>query len=358
MTREALEHLKIEKIDTAMYGEIKKRWDMVAKPLDSLGVFEDILSRIGAILGDVSLDIRKKAVVVMCADNGIVEEHISQSGQEVTAAVAASMGRGTSSVCQMAAVAGADVIPVDIGIATEEKIPGVLDKKVMRGTRNFLKEPAMTEEETMAAITVGIELVASLKEQGYRMIGTGEMGIGNTTTSAAVAAALLSCEPEEITGKGAGLSDAGLLHKTEVIRQALAKYSKDVSEPFAILRTYGGLDIAGLTGVFIGGAVYRIPVVIDGVISAVAALLAERIVSGSREIMIASHKSREPAAARILEELSVWPVIDAGLALGEGTGAVMMLSLLDMARKIYGEQTTFADIHVTPYVRFAGTEEV
>ncbi|MBP3487839.1 MAG: nicotinate-nucleotide--dimethylbenzimidazole phosphoribosyltransferase [Roseburia sp.] len=352
LTKRELEQLKITPPDKALYKAVKDNWDAVAKPLDSMGEFEPLLSRIGAILGDVSLDIEKKAVVVMCADNGIVEEHISQSGQEVTAKVAASMGRRTSSVCRMAAAVGADVFPVDIGVNSKERIPGVTDRKVRRGTGNFLKESAMTEEEALRAIGTGMQLVAELKRDGYKLIATGEMGIGNTTTSSAVAAALLSCEVEEITGRGAGLSDAGLSHKIEVIRQALRFHGLKENEPLRILSTVGGLDIAGLTGVFIGGAVHHIPIVIDGVISAVAALTAERLVPGVKEYVIPSHSSREPAALHILEELGVRPVIDAGLALGEGTGAVMMFGLLDIARTVYGERTTFADIDMEPYERF------
>lgn len=351
-TREELEQLKIEPPSQGMYQEIKARFDALAKPLDSLGEFEPLLSRIGAIWEDVTLDIGKKAVIAMCADNGIVEEQISQSGQEVTAKVAAAMGNKTSSVCRMAAVAGAEVIPVDVGINQREEIAGVLPRKVAYGTKNFLKEPAMTEAETLRAIEAGIEMVKTCKKKGYRLLATGEMGIGNTTTSSAMAAALLSCAVEEITGKGAGLSDAGLQHKIEVIRQGIKKHALKSHETFRILSTVGGLDIAGLTGVFLGGAIYHVPIVIDGVISAVAALTAERLAPGVKDYVIPSHKSREPAAARILEELGIHPVIDAGLALGEGTGAVMMFELLDTACALYGAQTTFADIDMEPYQRF------
>lgn len=352
LTKRELEEIKLTAPDAALYAAIQRNWDAVAKPLDSMGEFEPLLSRIGAILGDAALDIKKKAIVVMCADNGIVEEHISQSGQEVTAKVAASMGRRTSSVCRMAAAVGADVFPIDIGMSSEEVLPGVENRKVRSGTGNFLREAAMTEEETLCAIETGMQVAADLKRGGYKLIATGEMGIGNTTTSSAVAAALLSCDVEEITGRGAGLSDAGLSHKIEVIRQALRFHALEEHETLRILSMVGGLDIAGLTGVFIGGALYHVPIVIDGVISAVAALCAERLVPGAKEYVIPSHCSREPAAHRLLTELGVSPVIDAGLALGEGTGAVMMLGLLDIARTVYGERTTFADIDMEPYERF------
>ena len=352
MTREELEKIKIEKPDASVYEKVKKNWDALAKPLDSLGEFEAIFARIGAIIGDAKVPIGKKAVIAMCADNGIVEEGVSQSGQEVTARVAKAMGAGTSSVCRMARQVGADVIPIDVGIATEETIAGVLEKKVCYGTRNFLKEAAMTEEEVLSAIEVGIEVVKSCKETGYTLLATGEMGIGNTTTSSAMAAAMLGCPVENITGKGAGLSDAGLLHKIEVIRQGLKKHGCDRGDTFGILASVGGLDIAGLCGVYIGGALYHLPVVMDGVISTVAALAAERLVPGVKEFLIPSHQSREPAAELMMKELRVKPVIHAGLALGEGTGAVLMFGMLDIVHALYENKTTFADIEVEPYTRF------
>ena len=316
----------------------------------------------------------------MCADNGIVEEGISQSGQEVTYQVAESMGKRKSSVCLMAAQANAKVIPIDVGIAAEETPEGVWNKKVSRGTKNFLKQPAIsfmlqnldkpvvltgsqipihypnTDAHTnlstaMAAIEAGIDSVKKCKEDGVTLLATGEMGIGNTTTSSAVAAALLNCETAAITGKGAGLSDAGLLHKIAVIDEARKKYQFDSKEVFRSLCSVGGLDIAGLCGVCIGGAVYGVPVVLDGVIRAVAALVAERLVPGVKDFLIASHKSREPAAALILQELGVHPVIDGSLALGEGTGAVLMFGLLDTVHPVYGNRTTFSDIRVEAYMR-------
>ena len=352
LDRQQMRQLKIEPPDQAVYKEVLGNWDALAKPLDGMGEFEELFARIGAIRRDPALDISRKAVVVMCADNGIVEEKISQSGQDVTAKVAAAMGRGTSSVCRMAKAAGVEVIPVDIGINEEGSPEGVLPCKVRRGTRNFIKERAMTEQETLAAIEIGMELAKRLAHEGYKLLATGEMGIGNTTTSSAVAAALLSCDPKEITGKGAGLSDTALLRKIAVVEEGIQMHELYQADAFDVLCAVGGLDIAGLSGVFIGGALAHVPVVVDGVISAVAALAAERMIPGVRDYVIPSHNSREPAAERILEELGIRPVLDAGLALGEGTGAVMMCGLLDIALTIYGERTTFADIDVAPYHRF------
>ena len=352
MTREELKQIVITPPDAAVYAKVKQNWDALAKPLDGMGEFEDIFAKIGAVTGDETVSVEKKAVLVMCADNGIVEEHISQSGQEVTARVAQAMGKGISSVCRLAKQTGADVIPVDIGIAAEESIEGVLNRKVRCGTGNFLKEAAMTEAETLAAVSVGIDLVKHCKEQGYRLLATGEMGIGNTTTSSAVAAAITGCPVETLTGKGAGLSDEGLRHKIEVSRQGIRKHGCDRADVLSVLSAVGGLDIAGLCGVYIGGALCHIPVVMDGVISAVAALAAERLVPGTKEFILPSHQSREPAAELIMKELGVKPLLHAGLALGEGTGAVLLFGLLDIVHGLYGNKTTFADIEVEKYTRF------
>ena len=338
--------------DEAIQQQIKKNWDSLAKPLDGLGMFETIFARIGAMQGNIVPDIRRKAVLVMCADNGIVEEHISQSGQEVTAAVTANLGIHNTSVCKMAKKAGAEVIPVDIGVNTETEFSGVRECKVRMGTRNFREEPAMTEAEAEQAIAVGMELVRECKEAGYTLLGTGEMGIGNTTTSAAMAAALLGVSAETVTGRGAGLSDAGLLHKQQIVQEALEKYRLTKEEPMRILCTVGGLDIAGLCGVFLGGAKYHVPIVADGVISAVAALTAERLAPGTREYVIPSHRGKEPASDLLMRELQLNPVIDAGLALGEGTGAVMMFSLLDLAMTLYESGATFGDFEIEQYERF------
>ena len=343
---------KIDIPDKKIEQEIKANWDRVAKPLDGLGEFEGLLARIGAILGSSEIDIGKKAVIVMCADNGVVAEGVSQSGQEITAAVTENLGKRNTSVCKMAKAVGTEIFPVDVGVNTDRIFPGVISRKVKKGTSDFLLEPAMSEEEAMQAVRVGMELVKECKEAGYTLLGTGEMGIGNTTTSAAMAAALLSVSPEIVVGRGAGLSDEGLATKRRVIADALEKYQLRGTEPMRILCSVGGLDIAGLCGVFLGGAKYHMPIVADGVISAVAALTAERLCPGTKEFIIPSHKGKEPASELLMRELGLYPVIDAGLALGEGTGAVMMFSLLDIDMTLYETGATFADFEIEEYHRF------
>lgn len=352
-TRETLAELKIEAPDEEIRKRVLKNWDAVAKPIDGLGRFETFTAQIGAITGTTQIDISKKAVIIMCADNGIVAEGVSQSGQEVTVAVAKNMAAQQSSVGRMAAVIGADTIPVDIGINKKEPIDGLVQRKIRCGTENFRKEPAMTEEEAIRAIFTGIDLVCECKEKGYRILATGEMGIGNTTTSSAVTAALLGCEAAQITGRGAGLSDAGLMRKQQVIEEAIGKYQLKGADALTVLKTVGGLDIAGLTGVCIGAALCHLPVVLDGVIGLVAALVAEELVPGTKAYFIASHKGKEPAMERLCTRLGLYPVIDGSLALGEGTGAVMMLSLLDMALSVYHDSSTFDDIRIEQYKRFS-----
>lgn len=349
--RKDLFNIRIERVDEEEIRLIKKRWDHIAKPLDGLGDFELVTSRIGAILQDESINIDKRALIVMCADNGIVEEGVSQSDSSVTAQVARSMGQKKSSVCAMAGANRVDIFTVDIGIKCQDTIEGVINKKLATGTANFIKEPAMSEEMTLQAIETGINMVKELKAAGYRLIATGEMGIGNTTTASAVAAAMLRIEAEKIAGRGAGLDLEGLSRKIGIIREAIEKYGLYEADTLEILSHVGGLDIAGLTGVFIGCAIERIPVVIDGFISATAALVAEGLCQGCADYCIPSHSGREKGTGMILEKMKLRALIAGDMALGEGTGAIMMISLLDTVLAVYRGANRFDDISVEQYER-------
>ena len=231
--------IHIETPDMKVYHEVKSRWDNAAKPLDSLGRFEDITARIGAITGNADIDIDKKAVIVMCADNGIVEEGVSQSGQEVTLAVSRAMGRRESSVCKMASKAGMSVIPIDIGINSDERIEGVISKKVRKGTRNFNVEPAMTRGEFLQAVQAGMDIAYEAVNSGIKLICLGEMGIGNTTTSAAVVCALTGLSAKEAAGRGAGLDDERLKKKTDIIEKAIKRYDLYNADAACVLETVG-----------------------------------------------------------------------------------------------------------------------
>lgn len=348
-TEEELWQIQIPELDKAAEKKVKKNWDSIAKPLDGMGRFETLTARIGAITGTDEIDIRKKAVLILCADNGIVEEGISQSGKEVTLAVAKSMAQKQSSVCKMAQALGAVTIPVDIGIDSREVTDGVRNKKIRCGTRNFRKEPAMTQEEVVKAIAVGMELAAECKDAGYQMIATGEMGIGNTTTSSAVASVLLGQPVETMTGRGAGLSSDGLTRKIQAIKKAIDLNKPDAKDSIDVLAKVGGLDIAGMAGVYLGGAALQIPVLIDGFISGVAALVAARLCPEAADYMIASHVSKEPAAHLVLDELGKEAVLHADMCLGEGTGAIALCPFLDMGATLYNTLSTFDDIHVDQY---------
>lgn len=335
--------------DRAAMREAQRRWDAIAKPLNGLGLLEEAVVKIAGITGSADVSLGKRAVLMMCADNGVVEEGVTQTGQEVTAIVAENAARGDSSVCRMAQIAAADVFAVDVGVKTPLS-SGVIDRCVRRGgTDNIAKGPAMTEAEAVKAIRVGMELVRDKKAEGYGIFAMGEMGIGNTTTSSAMAAVLLGAPVEEVTGRGAGLSDAGLLRKQNAVSRAIACSRPDPADPLHILSCLGGFDIAALAGVCLGGAVYRVPVLLDGFISAVAALTAVRIAPHTADYILATHVSKEPAGMRMLEALDLKPLLHAQMCLGEGTGAVACLPLLDMALAVYGEMRTFADIHIKAY---------
>lgn len=340
---------QIKPADQGAMAAAQAHWDTVAHPLNSLGLLEDAVVRIAGASGTAAVDITKRAVVAMCADNGVVAEGVTQSGQDVTAIIAENMGRGTSSVCRMGRVAGADVVPVDIGVAVPVTVGKILQRNIRRGTADLAVEPAMSRAECERAILVGVEVVKDLVDQGYRLLATGEMGIGNTTTSAAVASVLLSREAEEVTGRGAGLSTEGLRRKVDAIRRGIAVNRPDASDPVDTVSKVGGLDIAGLMGVFLGGALYHVPVLIDGFISSVSALAAARLCPAALDFMLASHASNEPAGKMVLEALGLEPFLYARMCLGEGTGAVAVIPLLDMALAMYREMSSFSDINIDAY---------
>ncbi len=324
-------------------------WSKVAKPLNSLGVLEKAVIKIAGIQGNPSIDISKKAVVIMCGDNGVVEEGVTQSPNEVTAIVTENFAKGQTSVCHMAQVAGADIFPYDLGVARDLTEKGVINKKIAYGTNNITKTAAMTRQQAEKAVLTGIEAVKELKYKGYNLIATGEMGIGNTTTSSAIAAVFLNMNVEDVTGRGAGLSSEGLVRKINAIKKAIDINKPDAKDGMDVLSKLGGYDIAGMTGVFIGGAVYRIPILVDGIISSVAALTAYNIEPKTKDFMLASHISKEPAGKIIMEKLELSPFMDCGMCLGEGTGAVAIMPILDMAAKVYSEMSTFEEIKVEQY---------
>lgn len=335
--------------DEAARSRAQQKWDHVAKPLNSLGKMEQLICRIAAIQETEDVQLAPRCALVFCADHGVVDEGVTQSGREVTALVARSIADGSANVNLMAAAAHADVFAVDMGMADEVHHPALIGRSIARGTKNMSAEPAMSREQAIQALQTGIDLVGEMQARGYRMIATGEMGIGNTTASAAIAGVLLDAPVETMTGRGAGLSDAGLIRKVSASRRAIAINRPDPDDPIDVLLKLGGFEIAAMAGAFLGGMTHRIPVVIDGVISAVAALLALRICPDAGGFMLPSHMSREPAGRLVMDALGLDPVIDAGMALGEGTGAVMLFPLLDLACRVYCGNHTFSDLGMNAY---------
>ncbi|HJG85895.1 nicotinate-nucleotide--dimethylbenzimidazole phosphoribosyltransferase [Pseudoflavonifractor capillosus] len=335
--------------DRAAMDAAWQRWDSIAKPLRSLGLLEEAVVRIAGMTGTPAVKLGKRAVIAMCADNGVVAQGVTQTGQEVTAIVTENMSTGDTSVCRMAAAAGAEVIPVDIGVARPVAGERIRQYNVRRGTADMTQGPAMTREEAVQAVETGIEMVRELKGKGYGLIGTGEMGIGNTTTSSALASVFLNRPPEQVTGRGAGLSSAGLERKIKAIETAIQVNKPDPADPLDVLSKVGGLDLAGLCGVFLGGAACRIPVLVDGFISSAAALTAARLCPAAVDYMLGSHASNEPAGRMVLEELGLKPFLYANMCLGEGTGAAAVMPLLDMALAVYDGMTTFADEQIEAY---------
>lgn len=335
--------------DEAARELARRRWDSLAKPLGSLGVLEEMVTRIAALTGSADVTLRDRVLLVLCADNGVVAQGVSQSDASVTAAVATALGTDCSTVNYMAHGAGCRVLTVDLGVLDFPGAPGVLSRRVRNGTADITWGPAMTRAECIRAIETGIALAEEQKARGASILLTGEMGIGNTTTSCAVACVLLDAPPQALAGRGAGLSDAGLARKVRAIRQAIRANDPDPADPIDVLQKVGGLDIAGLCGVCLGGALCRVPVLLDGLIATVAALCAVRLCPPARDALLASHVSAEPAARMILDELGLSGPISAGLRLGEGSGAVAALPLLDMALRVYDSGHTFGALGIDAY---------
>lgn len=324
-------------------------WNTLAKPLGSLGMLENAVVKVAALTGDANVRLDRRTLLVLCADNGVVARGVTQTDASVTLAVARALSEGTSTVNYQANPAGCRVIPVDMGMLPHPPVEGLIDRCIRPGTADMTEEPAMTREECIAAIEAGIRLAEEQKQAGTQLILAGEMGIGNTTTSAAVAAVLLGSPAAELVGRGAGLSDEGLLRKRRAVETAIARNCPDRDDPIDVLAKVGGLDLAGLCGLCIGGAYHRIPVLLDGLITTVAALCAVRLCPAVRDALLASHTSAEPAARGVMEELGLEAPIQAGFRLGEGSGGVMALGLLDQTLAVYHSGHTFGEMGIEAY---------
>lgn len=341
--------------DAQIEKEVRQCWDRKAKPLGGMGQLEGMVAQLGAILGTAHPQVRKRCVVVMAADNGVAAEGVSQTDHQVTSKVTANMVHGKASVSILARLNHADVFPVDIGMQDDLEEPGIWNRKIRSGTFDMAKGPAMSRQEVVRAIWTGIEVIEELAKEGYDLFATGEMGIGNTTTSSAVASVLLNLPVEEVTGRGAGLSDEGFSRKKAVIRQAIDLNQPNKDDILDVLAKIGGLDLAGLTGCFIGAAYVQKPILLDGFISSVAALAATLLAPVSRDYMFPSHVSAEPGGKRVLEALHMEACIHAGMCLGEGTGAVTAFHLFDTALAIYDQLPEFEETGIEAYQHYEKT---
>lgn len=347
LLQETIENIK--PLDKSSIEKCKKRFENIAMPLGGLGLLQDAIIQLSGIQQKEKPDISKRAVIVFCADNGVVAQGVTQCGQEVTAVVTENLNKGLTSVCLMANTINTDVIPVDIGVARDVQGQKIRKHKIRYGTADMTKEPAMTKNEAITAIETGIKLALECKQNDYNLLCVGEMGIGNTTTTAAVTSVLLGLEPETVTGRGAGLSSEGLNRKINAIKIAIKLHKPNPNDIIDILHKVGGLDICGMVGTYLGGAYCRIPVVADGVIACAAALCAVKLCPQARDYIIFSHKSFEPAGEKLLQSLNANPFIDAKMKLGEGTGAVTAVSLLDLALAPYLNMASFEEINIDAY---------
>jgi len=331
-------------VDQTVMAAAQKEIDYCLKPPGSLGKLEDIVRQVAGITGRIHNTITKKAIIVMMADNGICSEGIAMYPQDITRIGADFVTSGRMGVNFLANYAGADILAVDIGIQVEVDLPKVINRKIRHGTANFLKEPAMTRDEAIRAIEVGIEVANTAIDQGYDLIGTGEIGIGNTTASSAVLYAFTGASIDRVVGRGAGLTDAAFARKKEVVQAAVQLHRPDADDALDVLAKVGSLDIAGMAGTYLACAARRVPVVTDGLISNVAALVAIRLKPEAIQYMIPSHISFEPGAKLLKEITGLEPMLDMNMRLGEGTGCALVFSIIEAALRMIEEMGTFASI--------------
>ncbi|NLW47138.1 MAG: nicotinate-nucleotide--dimethylbenzimidazole phosphoribosyltransferase [Firmicutes bacterium] len=333
--------VNIKELDLEAINEVKDYQNKLTKPQGSLGILEELSLQLSGITGQKFPDIEKKAVVIMAADHGVVAEGISAYPSEVTPQMVNNFIQGGAAINVLSRHTGSDVFVVDVGVATDLDHPKVLSYKVKLGTENMAQGPAMTKKEAIQALEVGIKVANDLTGKGYRMLATGEMGIGNTTASSALVAAFMGVPAVEVTGKGTGIQGEVIIHKAKVIDGAIAFNQLNPKEPIDVLAKVGGLEIAALAGLILGAAAKQIPVVIDGFISSAAALVAWKIAPRSMGYMISSHCSAEMAHRKLLQYMGLKPVLELEMRLGEGTGAVLAFPLIEAAVKIVKEMATF-----------------
>lgn len=339
---------RIPDIDRAFFDSAKSRLDNLTKPVNSLGKLEEFARRIVAIRGNLMPEIKKKVVCVFAGDHGVVEEGVSAYPKEVTHQMVYNFLRGGAAINVLSRFANFECLVVDVGVDFEfgdEK--GLIRRKVLYGTRNFVKGPAMEKEEALRCIEVGYDVARYCKELGFDLFVPGDMGIGNTTPSSAVIAVLLNQDVERVVGRGTGIDDEGLKRKVEVIKKGIEVNSPDPSDPIDVLSKVGGCELGAICGFILGACEDRIPVVLDGLISCAGALLAYKIEPKVKDFLFAGHKSREKGQLAVLKEIGLEPILDLDMALGEGTGGVLGSIILEASIKLYREMATFDEASVS-----------
>ncbi|MCL0091636.1 nicotinate-nucleotide--dimethylbenzimidazole phosphoribosyltransferase [Dehalococcoidales bacterium] len=338
----------IKPLDEEAMAEARSRQDILTKPQGSLGRLEEISIQLAGIQGKPIPQIGHKAIIIMAGDHGVVAEGVSLFPQQVTAQMVYNFLSGGAGINVIARQVGARIIVVDIGVVAElETNPQLLSKKVASGTQNMTLGQAMTKEQAVKSIETGIEVITAEVAKGLDIVGTGDMGIGNTTASSAIGAAMTGKAVAEVTGRGTGLTEGQLTHKVEVIKRALAVNRPDPKQPLDVLAKVGGFEIGGLAGVMLGAAAHRIAVVIDGFISGAAALIATALSPRLKDFLIASHLSAEAGHQLVLNHLGLSPLLNLGMRLGEGTGAALGIFLAETAARVLAEMTTFSEAGVT-----------
>lgn len=339
--------IQIEDVEHSLMQQAQARLDHLTKPLGSLGRLESLAKQIVGITRTATPRLSQKVIITMAADHGVAQAGVSAYPQVVTQQMVANFLRGGAGINVLARHVGARVVVVDMGVAGDlPSHPDLVSRKIGYGTRNITQGPAMTTEQAYAAIQTGRDIVVHEVARGVDIIGTGDMGIGNTTASSAITSAMTGTPVEQVTGRGTGIDDSTYARKLYAIQQALAVNMPDPSDPLDVLTKVGGFEIAGLVGVILGGAQARLPVVVDGFISGAAALIAVGLESRVKNYLLASHLSQEPGHCRVLESLGLKPLLDLDLRLGEGTGAALAISLAEAACKVLTEMTTFEEAGV------------
>ncbi len=339
---------QIAPLDSEAMAAARARQAVLTKPQGALGRLETLATQIAGITGDPRPRLLQPAVVVMAGDHGVAAQGVSLYPAEVTPQMVLNFLRGGAAINVLARHVGARVVVVDMGVAVDlPPHPELLVRKIAHGTRDFSREPAMSREQAQQAVETGIMVVEDVITAGVDVVATGDMGIGNTTPSSAIVAAITGRPVAEVTGRGTGLDDAGLARKVAVIEAALALHQPDPTDGLDVLAKVGGLEIGGLAGVMIGAAARSVPVVVDGFISGAAALIASALAPAVQPYLIAGHRSVERGHQAVFGRLDLEPLLDLGLRLGEGTGAVLAISLCQAACKILDEMATFGEAGVS-----------